>query len=545
MHRKKRLHRFTPAFVICLLGVSWIAEVPAYPAEGRKSVAAVSGDPTGLAFDGERVWYADRNRDVIVAVDLENGGAVDSLPSPGFWPAGLAWDGNNLWCADRESKKIYRIRGEDRVVDRIIDAPGPSPVGLAWDGRDLWVSDDVDDRLYRVSAVDGTMISSFDAPSGGSTGLCWDGRYLWAADRLEDEIYMVDPERGWVLLILDAPGAYTWGLAVADGAILAADMADDVVYDLPPAGGEKFRTDRPRKAAVTVTSQIRVEGPDPMLSVDAYFAVPQDRPNQRITAPIIYAPEPDRFITDRWGQRVAHFHYEDLTASSVVTTRMDVAAEITRIRYFIHPDSVQSDMKVPRESVNYLSDGDKYRINDPVIERAVDEAVGDEKRPYWVARRIYEYVMDHMYYELSGGWNVAPAVLERGNGSCSEYAFVMISMLRAAGIPARYVGSVVVRKDDVSFDEVFHRWVEFYLPGYGWVPADPSRGDKETPRARADSFGHVENSLLVTTESGGGSEYLGWNYNVDERVQFRGRSHHTVETIADWESTVARDENEQ
>lgn len=39
-----------------------------------------------------------------------------------------------------------------------------------------------------------------------------------------------------------------------------------------------------------------------------------------------------------------------------------------------------------------------------------------------------------------------------------------IAMCGAAGLPARYVGALVVRGDDASLDYVFHRWVEVYLP---------------------------------------------------------------------------------
>jgi NADH-quinone oxidoreductase subunit E len=67
-----------------------------------------------------------------------------------------------------------------------------------------------------------------------------------------------------------------------------------------------------------------------------------------------------------------------------------------------------------------------------------------------MVRRIARYIQARMTYELSGGWNVAPTVLERGTGSCSEYTFLMIAMCRAAGVPARYVGSIVVRGDDAS-----------------------------------------------------------------------------------------------
>ena len=42
-------------------------------------------------------------------------------------------------------------------------------------------------------------------------------------------------------------------------------------------------------------------------------------------------------------------------------------------------------------------------------------------------------------------------------------------MCRAAGLPARYVGAIMIRGDDASTDEVYHRWPEVYLPGYGVV----------------------------------------------------------------------------
>jgi transglutaminase-like putative cysteine protease len=139
-----------------------------------------------------------------------------------------------------------------------------------------------------------------------------------------------------------------------------------------------------------------------------------------------------------------------------------------------------------------------------------------------------------MEYELAGGWNIAPAVLDRGNGSCSEYSFVYISMCRAAGIPARYAGSVVIRGDDASYDDVFHRWVEIYLPNFGWLPVDPSRGDKEYPADQANSFGYLGNSFLITTMGGGGSEYLEWGYNANYTYTSKGRCNVEVEYFGEW-----------
>ena len=126
-------------------------------------------------------------------------------------------------------------------------------------------------------------------------------------------------------------------------------------------------------------------------------------------------------------------------------------------------------------------------------------------------------------------------MLKRGTGSCSEYSFSYIALCRAAGIPARYVGSLVVRGDDASYDDVFHRWNEIYLANYGWVPVDANAGDKELPADQGAAFGGISNRFLITTEGGGGSEYLGWGYNHDSRHVSEGKCSVKAETVAEWE----------
>lgn len=169
-----------------------------------------------------------------------------------------------------------------------------------------------------------------------------------------------------------------------------------------------------------------------------------------------------------------------------------------------------------------------------MTQQAVEEAVGEETHPYWMMRAIHRYVGEQLEYEMVGGWNVAPAVLERGTGSCSEYTFVFIAMCRAAGLPARYVGGSLLRGDAASTDEAYHRWPEVYLPGYGWVPADPQAGDKEIPARIADTIGHVPPMTLVTTIGGGGSAYLGWGYNSEQAWTAEGPVEVHVETVGEW-----------
>ncbi|PIE87614.1 MAG: transglutaminase, partial [Bacteroidetes bacterium] len=166
---------------------------------------------------------------------------------------------------------------------------------------------------------------------------------------------------------------------------------------------------------------------------------------------------------------------------------------------------------------------------------AVKEALGTEENLYYKARKLYRYVQEHIYYEMVGGWNTAPEVLSRGNGSCSEYSFVYIALCRAAGIPARYVGAVSVRSDQARYDDVFHRWVEIYLPNYGWIPVDPSGGDSDSPAHQAAYFGAIKGRYIITTQSGGGSESLEWTYNANEFTQTEPKTFVVSESIGNWD----------
>jgi transglutaminase-like putative cysteine protease len=221
---------------------------------------------------------------------------------------------------------------------------------------------------------------------------------------------------------------------------------------------------------------------------------------------------------------------------------MSVDSTLYKSRVWILPEKVRSLGTIPKSiRMKYLANNTKYRINNPIVREAVRKAIGHETNPYWIARRIYQFVLDKLDYKRAGGWDSVPLLLERGTGSCSEYTFVLIALCRAAGIPARWVGGGVTRGDDAFVDNVFHRWAEIYLPAYGWIPVDPDRGDKKTPRGQALGFGNINDTLLVTTVSGGESAFLGWEYNGNVNWSFKGRTRVYVEKIGELAPSTGAD----
>jgi transglutaminase-like putative cysteine protease len=70
--------------------------------------------------------------------------------------------------------------------------------------------------------------------------------------------------------------------------------------------------------------------------------------------------------------------------------------------------------------------------------------------------------------------------LERGSGSCRDYAVLLIAICRHLGLAARFVSGYVYEPVNIAnphqTELSMHAWVEVYLPGGGWRGLDPSRG---------------------------------------------------------------------
>jgi transglutaminase-like putative cysteine protease len=338
-----------------------------------------------------------------------------------------------------------------------------------------------------------------------------------------------------VLDLMPSPGPFPSGMTFTGGGrLLLADVDGRAVDALEVATLPQTVRRDPREERVVLRRRITNRGPDALARADVWIALPHDAPNQQLHGEPELTPRPSEIIEDQWGQRFAHFEVAELPAGESFEVEMTTHATLYGMRHHIDPANVGSLDGIPGEVRAYLEDASKYALDHPSIRRHLEDALQGETRPYWMARKIARYIQERMHYELVGGWNIAPTVIDRGSGSCSEYSFVFIAMCRAAGIPARYVGSLVVRGDDASTDEVFHRWPEIYLPGYGWVPFDVQGGDKPEPAERGEALGSLSNRFLITTWGGGASDVLGWDYNSTASWICRGRCHVDDLHIGDW-----------
>ncbi|MHC4615662.1 MAG: transglutaminase domain-containing protein, partial [Planctomycetota bacterium] len=407
------------------------------------------------------------------------------------------------------------------IVETLFSAPDDRAYGLAYGNGELFVL--ARDKVYRVTTDDGTILDSFAAPARGARCLAFDGRYLWISNRLEDELYLVDPETGWVISILPSPGPYPAGVAWHDEQLWNVDFQDREVRRIAVRDGPPYMLADPRRARVEHLWTLSNYGPGDVLDLRLCVALPTDLEHQRLLSEPVFSIEPYAVETDQWGQRCAIFELDRVTAGEKIGVSYSVDVELSAINHMIFPDEVGTLEDIPAQlRSQYTADTSRYNFGSPSMQKTVEQIVGDEANPYRIARKIYAHIIDRLEYQMIGGWDIPEVVLERGSGSCSEYTYTFIALCRAAGLPARYQGSISMRGDDASIDEAFHRWAQVYLPNYGWIPVDANRGDKAGSADQARGFGTLKNSLLITTHGGGGSEHLKWGYNAHASYKTTG-----------------------
>ncbi len=114
------------------------------------------------------------------------------------------------------------------------------------------------------------------------------------------------------------------------------------------------------------------------------------------------------------------------------------------------------------------------RLADPVsVDDAAREVCARAGTLLASVNNIVQWIYANIRYER-GHTSVnttAADVLVSMRGVCQDQAHLCLAMLRAMGIPARYVSGLLTRQPGET-----HAWVDFLHPLLGWLPADPTRG---------------------------------------------------------------------
>jgi uncharacterized protein (DUF2126 family)/transglutaminase-like putative cysteine protease len=140
-----------------------------------------------------------------------------------------------------------------------------------------------------------------------------------------------------------------------------------------------------------------------------------------------------------------------------------------------------------KELIPYLEHKDDGLLLQQWINKNIDQ-----KKSIPIVQFLVQ-VNQQLYNDIAYSIRMEPGVqtpdetLTRAIGSCRDSAWLLVHILRHAGLAARFVSGYLVqlKTDEKSLDGPsgpdadftdLHAWAEVYIPGAGWIGLDPTSG---------------------------------------------------------------------
>lgn len=351
--------------------------------------------------------------------------------------------------------------------------------------------------------------------------------FLWGTS-YNKYVYVQEGEHGRGLFHIDSPGEQNiYGVAAGDGRIFVVDRISgaDQIHELAPG---VLCDDAAQKNTTVRHVRLELESTRDGVSLsDAVyhtFATPPAtsyRPNQgRDYASFVTSSSRPATVTtvpyDPAGDTSARCYPFEVRfegaflGGTPVSSAFECDVWTSFRRHFVYPHRCNtvgvgvSGYTADDWDLYRLSDGAAYTTFVAAVQNAMaaeyDASVAATTNPYWIARNVLEYVMEHYDYgntnDLAAGhrsYHPANFKVElpfdgiAGNElmSCSTTTFAMSAVMRWHGLPTRWVGTTRRRSladpDGNGFwdngeqvlDDSYHRWCEVWLGGnYGWQRFD-------------------------------------------------------------------------
>ena len=204
--------------------------------------------------------------------------------------------------------------------------------------------------------------------------------------------------------------------------------------------------------------------------------------------------------------KVAEFTTESVNGNKMLYLEWAADAEpadrIATLSFDAKRDEMGNKVLLQRKDDTYPEDVQEYitkesemvKVNDPIVKKYAEIAVGDNTATLDKAKAIYDWEVANLEridngetltnkdgatreFKVEGcGYGDTVKILTdfdefgRAGGHCTDLNSTFVALCRANGIPAREMFGIRMN-DDATGGQ--HCWAEFYLPGTGWVFADP------------------------------------------------------------------------
>ncbi|MFC7060846.1 transglutaminase family protein [Halobacillus seohaensis] len=184
---------------------------------------------------------------------------------------------------------------------------------------------------------------------------------------------------------------------------------------------------------------------------------------------------------DLWGNHVetffiAHKH-KDLVFKTISTVSIQKSPFIHMLKYTDEMRRIFHSELFHDHYLPYLNDTVYTFLYKHQVEEIV-QTIGEATDPVQFAIDLTRFLHRSIVYDgtVTLVNTKAHEAWPLRAGVCQDYAHIMLGVLRAKGIPARYVSGYLYVGEDSALvgDSATHAWVEVMIPGIGWVGLDPT-----------------------------------------------------------------------
>lgn len=176
--------------------------------------------------------------------------------------------------------------------------------------------------------------------------------------------------------------------------------------------------------------------------------------------------------------------WPDLTGANQKVLSQDKKHTVLEItRPAAHHTQTQVSEATRQKMAEFLQSNELINADNETIKGIAQKVVAGEKTIMSKCLALKNWVSDNMKGDM--GVVLAPAseVIQNRKGTCSEFATLLSSMVRAANIPARYMMGFVYMNGIWGG----HAWVEAYINNQ-WIPLDAAINNKGAANAARFHF---------------------------------------------------------
>ncbi|MBW4550245.1 MAG: transglutaminase [Aphanocapsa sp. GSE-SYN-MK-11-07L] len=424
-------------------------------------------DGRGLCLQAEQLWFCRDEEIYFCQLPNLQPKLFARLPYP---VSGVVVNETTVYAACQKSGYIHLFERSGKQI-RKLTAPGIGEQNLALWQDQLWVCDRLEQSVYCLDLASGelqfTLITPLEAPT--SLTLC----------PRDDE-----PTQPWVYVaysheetyLRDNPNNLENPLEIAVRDRTSIRPLQFAYYPQQHyALSNGYRLEMSYMEEFSPLEEMQIE------NLEWRMALPAQTDRQKL---VQVQPLGLPFIEEaEAGERVAVFRFERLHPGEARLFGWKAELELRGIKYLLAPDEVENCPPLgPEFAAKYLVDDDQLAMDQPIVQAAAREAIGTETNILRKMLKIRNYVYDRLSYSLVPRIETPDVVLERGVGSCGEYVGVLLALARLNGIACRTVGRYkcpaypdhwgIPLQPDYN-----HVWLEFYIPGVGWLPMESNPDD--------------------------------------------------------------------